>query len=417
STFKHRPWVKDPGTEPERIKCFHESKLHCAVPGYEYAAAAELIVISGLLKNTINVDVRDIMTRWKKVDSHQVLEAHLPQLVPLDYIEEVYIAKNLFDSLTPAAQESAKKIFRDSLHITKHEINLTDTGGGGSQPSDKSRADYQDYVMSALIEKFNKRKDRTRHLHGSVLTLAPSAFTDHIMLPQTIGQARTQYLRTHKQSSNSDDIYIYWETMYGDMMVTLSDERIDPDKAQPDIQCLITGKCSSSSRTFHRGANIENFLTYCLKIEKKTGQATLSHAGPNSIYCYETITCRFSKATLDLSKLDYVRVSAGSQKVPIRNLTINFEKIPDLHPLFDRNFKRGDDPFPNRKSPHQRNRSPSPQTAQSTRDKSPSFLRKAVAVFFGYDADDKSLDPCPYSINCLFQQESQHMKKYSHPCP
>ncbi|CAF5020131.1 unnamed protein product, partial [Rotaria socialis] len=161
------------------------------------------------------------------------------------------------------------------------------------------------YVMSALIEKFNKRKDRTRHLHGSVLTLAPSAFTDHIMLPPTIGQARTQYLRTHKQSSNSDDIYIYWETMYGDMMVTLSDERIDPDKTQPDIQCLvcyiaerpstitatysetysylnagepyrhsvikITGKCSSSSRTFHRGANIENFLTYCLKIEKKTG--------------------------------------------------------------------------------------------------------------------------------------------------
>ncbi|CAF4937521.1 unnamed protein product, partial [Rotaria socialis] len=265
---KHRPWVKDPGTEPERIKCFHESKLHCAVPGYEYAAAAaELIVISGLLRNTINADVQDIITRWNKVDSHQVLEAHLPQLVPLDYIEE------------------------------------------------------------------------------------------------------------------------------------------------------ITGKCSSSSRTFHRGANIENFLTYCLKIEKKTGQATLSHAGPNSIYCYETITCRFSKATLDLSKLDYVRVSAGSQKVPIRNLTINFEKIPDLHPLFDRNFKRGDDPFPNRKSPHQRNRSPSPQTAQSTRDKSPSFLRKAVAVFFGYDADDKSLDPCPYSINCLFQQESQHMKKYSHPCP
>ncbi|CAF3050500.1 unnamed protein product, partial [Rotaria socialis] len=182
----------------------------------------------------------------------------------------------------------------------------------------------------------------------------------------------------------------------------------------------ITGKCSSSSRTFHRGANIENFLTYCLKIEKKTGQATLSHAGPNSIYCYETITCRFSKTTLDLSKLDYVHVSAGSQKVPIRNLTINFEKIPDLHPLFDRNFKRGDDPFHNRKSPHLRSRSPSPNIAQSTRDMPPSFIRKAanaVAGLFGYDADDKSLGPCPYSINCLFQGESQHMKKYSHPCP
>ncbi|CAF2836536.1 unnamed protein product [Rotaria sp. Silwood2] len=454
STFSHRPWFKDPSAEAERIKCFHQSKLHCSVPGYEYAAAAELMAVSGLQKKTIDVDLKDIINRWKKVDSHQVFEAHLPRLVPLDYIEEVYIPKNLFSSLTPAAQESAKKVFRDALHITNHEINLTATGGGSSHPSDKSRSEYQDFVTSALIQKFEKQKERGRRFRGTMLTLAPSQFTDHIVLPLTISDAHDQYLRTHKQSSDSDDTYIYWETMYGDMMITLSDEPINPDKSQPHIRCLVcyiaerpstttttysesysylnagepyrhgviktTGKCSSSSRSFHRGCNIENFLTYCLKIEKKTGQVTLSHAGPNSIYCYETIMCKFSKATLDFSKLKYVHVSAGSYKVPIRNLIISFEQNSDLHPSFDRNFKRGDDAFSRRKKSHSRDRSSSPTTPQSPRNKSPSFLNKAkgaVLGLFGYGADDKKIESCPYSINCVLQESSKHMKEYSHPCP
>ncbi|CAF1101396.1 unnamed protein product [Rotaria sp. Silwood1] len=453
-TFSHRPWVKDPGTDAERIKSFHESKLHCSVPGYEYAAAAELMAVSGLQKKTMDVDLKAIINHWKKVDSHQVFEAHLPRLVPLDYIEEVYIPKNLFSSLTPAAQESAKKIFRDSLHITDHEINLISGGGGGSHPSDKSRSNYQDFVTSALIEKFEKRKERGRHFRGTVLTLAPSQFTDHIVLPLTITEAHEQYVQTHKKSSNSDDTYIYWETMYGDMMITLSDEPINPNKSQPRIRCLvcyiaerpstttttynesysylnagepyrhgiikINGQCSKSSRSFHRGCNIENFLTYCLKIEKKAGQVTLSHAGPNSIYCYETITCTFSKTTLDLSKLKYVHVSAGANKVPIRNLIITFEQISDLHPSFDGNFKKGSDAFPRRKRSRSRDRSSSPKASQSPRDKSPSILNKAKDAFlgfFGYGADDKKLQSCPYSINCLFQESSKHMEEYSHPCP
>ncbi|CAF1025353.1 unnamed protein product [Rotaria sordida] len=451
-TFSHRPWVKDPGTQVERIKCFHESKLHCAIPGYEYAAAAELMAVSGLRKKTMDVDLKGIIHRWKEVDSHEVFEAHLPQLVPLDYIDEIYIPKNLFNSLTSAAQQSAKKIFRDALHITKHEINLTSTGGGGPHPSDRSRSDYQDFVTSALIQKFEKRKERTRRFRGFVLTLEPSQFTDHIVLPLTINEARNQYLRTHKQSSNSDDTYIYWEAMYGDMMITLSDEPINPDKSQPRIQCLVcyiaerpsttttnynesysylnadepyrhivikaNGQCSSSSRSFHRGCNIENFLTYCLKIEKKTGQVTLSHAGPNSIYCYETITYKFSKAIIDLGKLEYVHVSAGSHKVPIRNLIISFEQIPDLYPSFDKNFKRGDDAFSRRKRSHSRDHLHSLKTPQSPEDKSPSFLNKAkdaVLGLFGYD--DKKLEPCPHSINCLLQKSSKHMREYSHPCP
>ena len=452
-TFRSRPWTKDPGSDSERIKCFHGSKLHCSVPGYEYAAAAELMAVTGLPNKTMNADLKAILNRWKKVDSHQVFEAHLPQLVPLDYVEEVYIPKNLFGSLTPLAQESAKKIFRNSLNITTHEINLSDTGGGGSQPSDKSRSEYQNFVVDKLVRKFEKQIGRTTRFHGTVVTLAPSQFTDHLVIPLTISQAYNQYRRTHKHDPNCDNIFIYWQSLYGDMMITLSDEPINPQTRQPNMKHLVCyiaerpstettyyhetysyinadeplrhillmkkGHCSASSCSFHRGCNIEDFLTYCLKIDRKTGQVTLSHAGPNSIYCYETIACKFSKTTLDLNALNYIHVSAGAQKVPIRNLVISFEQILDLHPSFDKNFKRGNEPFSGRKRSHSRDRSGSPKQEQSPRTKSPSKIGKFfydVANFFGYDSDGKKPEPCPYSINCLFREQSHHTKEYSHPC-
>jgi hypothetical protein len=254
--------------------------------------------------------------------------------------------------------------------------------------------------------------------------------------------------------------------MYGNMMVTLSDEPIDPDTSQPNLQCLVcyiaerpstttinysesntylnagepykhgiilsTGQCSGISNSFHRGCNIEDFLTYCLKIEKKTGQVILSHAGPNSIYCHETIKCKFAKANLNLNKLKHIHVSAGSQKVPIRNLIISFEKIQDLHPSVDQNFKRGADASPHqnksqnndnsssRKRIPSRERTPPRKRTPSPREESSSVISKlvgGVAYLFGYDTDGKKLEPCPYSINCRLQDSSKHIKEYSHPCP
>ena len=200
--FKNRVWTEDPRTPEGKARCFHQSKLHCSIPGYEYAAAAELIAITGSRQKSTNVDLRDIVDRWLKVDSHSVIEAHLPRLIPLDYVEEVYIPKNLFASLTPAAQESATHIFGDSLHITDHDTNLTDTprSGGGSHPTDKSRSAYQDYVNKQLKEKFKARMDLPRQFRGTVITLEPSQFTDQIVLPVNIDK-RVRSISSTKQIS------------------------------------------------------------------------------------------------------------------------------------------------------------------------------------------------------------------------
>ncbi|UJR32654.1 hypothetical protein I4U23_020114 [Adineta vaga] len=442
-TYPHRPWVSDPGSESEKIKCFHRSKLHCSTPDYAYAAAAELIAITGILKKNMDVNVKDILHRWINVDSHEVFEAHLPQLVPLDYIDAVYIPKNLFESLSAVAQNSAKKTFRNCLHITDHQVNLAFSD---LRSKDESRSKYQEFVVQKLIEKIEKRMKRSSYLYGTVITLAPSRFTEHVVLPVTVNKACDQYRRNHKRTTDLDDIYIYWQTMYGDMMLTLSNEPFDPKIKQTNIRYLVcylaerpsitttnyneaysyvnaddpfrhdiimtNGNCSASTRTFYRGSNIENFLTFCLKLEKKTGRVTLSHAGPNGIYCNERISCHFPKATLDLSRLRFIHISAGARKIPVRNLIVTFEEIPDLHPSYDKNFTPEHNVSSRQKGSH---------SGDSSREKSPSVLSKvgrfAHNVVDYLVGNDKKRKPCSESIYCLSQKSPNHTEEFSHPCP
>ena len=154
---------------------------------------------------------------------------------------------------------------------------------------------------------------------------------------------------------------------------------------------------------------MDEFITYCLKLERNTGQITLSHAGPNSIYNDQTISHRFHKSQLALHDLKYIQISAGSQKVPVRNLTVGFKPIADLHPPVNKHFKRSDAPPA----------TPRSQASQhSPDDKSRGFIPKGVDFVMGQIGFDKkkALQPCRYSINCREQSSEEHCKKYSHPC-
>ncbi|CAF3121371.1 unnamed protein product [Rotaria sp. Silwood2] len=450
--YGKRLWSPDPGTEDGRIADFHASKLHCAVPGYEHAAAMELMARVGASKKTLNVDLKSVQKHWATIDSHQVFEGHLPQLIPLDYIDHVYIPESLFKSLSEATQNSAKKAFGKHLKITSHKIDVSQTAGGGSKPSDKVRGEYQDFVLKELAEKFARNADRQDKLRGIVITVRPTHFEDHIILPLTISQAYSQYDDNHKRPWKI--MYIYWQAMYGDMMLTISNEPIDPKAQQPHLRCLVCyvaerpdtstndyretysylsnnepykhdvilrdRRFKDGSNTFYLGRNTDNFMTYCLTIERETGKTTLSHVGPNAIYNTDKISCTFAKHELDFGQLDYIHVSAGSKKVPIRNLTICFEKIPDLHPSIDDDFKQDSFSFPDSYDAKENSRSTdrvsSPaQEKSSSNDKSPTLFRKLV----NWIAGDSSAIPCPDSVNCLKQyseDDESHNSKFTHPC-
>ncbi|CAF5110452.1 unnamed protein product, partial [Rotaria magnacalcarata] len=121
NAFMQRPWMKDSGSFHGRMKQLQEAKLHCSIVGHDYAAAADLMATIGLRDKTMNVDLNAIMKHLKSINSNTTFEGHLPDFIPLDYIGEVYIPKNLFQSLSSPAQMAARSIFGDSLRITNHE--------------------------------------------------------------------------------------------------------------------------------------------------------------------------------------------------------------------------------------------------------------------------------------------------------
>jgi uncharacterized protein (TIGR02452 family) len=440
SAYKHRPWLKDPGTMKDRVQCFHWTKLHCSIPGYDYVAAMELMALTGLKKKTMDVKLKDVQEHWMSVDPHEVFESHLPHLIPLDYIDHIYMPRNVFDSLSSYAQNSTKETFRHNLTITDHNIDLNIT-----HQLDSTRRPYEKYVHDEVRKKI---ANNNYHFHrGIIMTLPASNFTQYICIPMTISQSFHLYQNTKQQS---DSIFIYWQAKGGDMILTISEYRIDPSRDQsqnPSLMCYIADISSNNindyresysyitnnhpyshdmlvqscnfkakSNTFHRGCNIYDYINYCLKINRKTGEVILTHVGSNSIYNHQMINYTFQRSEFDLTKLDYIHISACNRIVPIRNLVIRHKPIEEYYPSFDKDFKEGSEPLVSSSKP---TAAAAAASKDDQEDEGQSLWDYFKDKLFGND-DDKSLIPCRDSINCLLQysyeNSESHNKKYSHPC-
>lgn len=433
--YKLRPWLTNPGTPEARIEHFHQNKLHCSIDGYEEATAAELLALTGLAaKSTENIDLNAVRNRWLTVDSHFVLEAHLPQLIPLDYVERVFIAQNTFDSLSNTAQELSRKIFGSGLCITPHEIDASIKLASPNQPLDPARTVYQTSVVNDILEMIETEANSTVLKQGTWVTIPASSFHEDIVNPLTISQSFEQ----HQSSSNS--IYIYWEIFHGDMILTLANQIIDRNVTeQADLQCLTCyiarwpsnnipkttsqpiqdyregytyisnhhpkrhhlfmedRRFKASSETFHRGCNIDDYITYCLHIDRTSGIVTLSVCRSNSIHNQQKLTYQFNSTELDLNQLEFIHLGAGSETVPVRNLIIRHEPVREFHPMIDTEFIDG-------------------QTSLSCL-----VDRLRTTTINPKPQPEKKFNLCPDSVHCLLQYlqtpaAEEHKKQYTHPC-
>ncbi|CAF4240469.1 unnamed protein product, partial [Didymodactylos carnosus] len=306
--YESHPWLgPDPNTEKDRINLFHKSKLHASIP---------------------------------------------------DYIEHIYMTEDIHTSLSTNARNTIDKFFKNCITI-----------------ENKNDDEYSKFVIDKLVEKFSHSAldSISRPIQGIVMTIESTNLKNHYLLPLTISQAYAQYQIKHPKASVNCKIYIYWQVMNGDMMLTLSNKQIDPNKVQNELKCLIcyiapkpilndstyheqTSYLNSAhpfqhqkfidrktyaakSTTFYVECNTDDLMTFCLEIDRSNGMVTLSHAGPNSIYNHEKISCEFSK-NVNLADLEYIHVSAGAQALPIRNLIVCFEKQYDLHATFDEKFAK-----------------------------------------------------------------------------
>ena len=466
NAYKWRPWLTDPGALDKRIEHFHQNKLHCSIPGYEMAAAYELMALTGLSKkSTKDIDVKALVTRWMGLDPHHVFEAHLPQLIPLDYIEKVYMTETTFKSLSSQAQQSARTIFGDMLHTTPHQV--TGETPGLKQKIDPPRQAFQTFVMEDTFKVVEQRLNTLPSHQGTCVTLSSSNFREFVHIPMTISQALSQ-------NGSSDVVYIYWEALQGDMSLILTYEMINTEVDQKNLKCLtchiakwpksniITTstlttsdyqegysyigtshpfthyhiiqdrKFRASSATFHRGCNTHEYVIYNLVLNRKTSQVTLAIVGSNSLYNQHNLTFTFDKNDLDLTKLEYIQISAGGTVVPVRNFVVQSKPIEKYHPSLDTDLMKAN---PGTKkvqpllilqkkpstaslpvsSPKLQKKVPTVDSAPPPPPPPPPILPKKPSP------PSSTAKACPKSIYCQLQyadneEGKKHIAEFSHPC-
>ena len=190
-------------------------KLNASIPGYDYAAALELIALTSLhfKRTTMDITLDKILERWFEVDSHLTVEGHLPQLIPLSYIDHIYIPQNLYDSLSNDSRKAINANFKHRITRVPHDGEADQPPKPpGPKPSSKSREKYQDFVVEELRKRF---LDRVKHsspssVRGIAITIVPTDFTDPYILPLTISQAYEQYCSSKKHPPPEKTYYIYW---------------------------------------------------------------------------------------------------------------------------------------------------------------------------------------------------------------
>ncbi|CAF2547621.1 unnamed protein product [Rotaria sp. Silwood2] len=452
--YQCQPWL---GVESnygdDRIKLFHETKLHASIPGYEQAAAIELIALTSYNSNqrTMNIDLNIIFNRWLNIHSQNSIEARLPQRIPLDYIDEIHMTQSIYDSFDVDMHDRIKTIFGARLRIS---------------PT-KSNDAYASCIASALIERWDKH-DFQSVVQGLVITIPPTNFLDNLVIPLRISETY-QYYRMHRSRASKDmTIYIYWQVINGDMMLTLSKEQADPNdftSKTRSLICYIAEKPSTTTNQYHEypsylnlgqpfqhqafmdenryaaqstsfylGCNLNGFMMFCFEIQPSNGVVKLSHAGPNSIYNREIISCTFHRSTFDLSELEFLHVSAGNRAVSVRNLFVTFEKQEHLHPKIDLKLDKISSFESATSNDVQADKSHDKPCASSftvandqarrlagimdqMKNMAVQIKDNAIDAFAG--KKDSPITPCPCGINCLIQFSDKglhHNSKYSHPC-
>ncbi|CAF1478157.1 unnamed protein product, partial [Didymodactylos carnosus] len=132
------------------------------------------------------------------------------QLIPLDYVDCVYMPKNVFETFTPEAQQLANITFNKSLIITDHQVNLSLIVPGNTIALDGTRQPYQKSVLQQICEKIEQITNSPHISRDIVITAPGSKFEEHIILPMTISQSYDLYcLHKGQQPNKPDFTYIY----------------------------------------------------------------------------------------------------------------------------------------------------------------------------------------------------------------
>ncbi|CAF1510013.1 unnamed protein product [Didymodactylos carnosus] len=145
-------------------------------------------------------------------------------------------------------------------------IELLDQQG---RPPNASRIKYQNYVVNELLEKIDQR--------SKILTSNNTTSQDGDML-----------ILTNERIEKEGESNLKYLTYYVSPIPSTTTVPDDYHETNSYINNLTS----------------DDYIQYCLRIRRQTGQVSLIHAGVNDIYNPSPLECSFTKDKLNSTKLE-----------------------------------------------------------------------------------------------------------------
>lgn len=307
-----RPWADKFSPEewkPERrgAKNFHESKFHPVAPDTWKVIAMDLIIrVAHIKKIKLNDVTFDMVQEWwKTVDSHQVLEAHLPSQVPLSYIEGVVMSTRIWESFSKEQQILAKQTFNDNLHITGDE--------------------NESFNTSCTIS----TQPRQQRYEGFCFLIPPSSTLVEWFIPlKLVPRSSTKLAFIAFESIGHQFILNVFSQEKGISISTVFDGLSDSISISCDSphQALSNPRSPLVNTSFYEGIQPNRKIRYLMTLDGARNIITLRHYGPSAVQCESK---SLSYEMVDVSKLCYFSFYVyGKETVELYNVRTLMDPIP-----------------------------------------------------------------------------------------
>eukprot|EP00002_Diphylleia_rotans_P016257 TRINITY_DN3162_c0_g1_i2.p1 TRINITY_DN3162_c0_g1~~TRINITY_DN3162_c0_g1_i2.p1 ORF type:complete len:1864 (+),score=286.85 TRINITY_DN3162_c0_g1_i2:1390-6981(+) len=131
-----RPWIVLAGQTPRLV--FDTFKMHSTLQGWQKTIAEQLI--SYLSSKGPCHTVSDVVNTWESVDSHFVIECHLPSFIPISYVHKIIMPKNIYARVSEGAKSELRRIFPDFEERVLRLTQLDQANEKENEPATKETA-------------------------------------------------------------------------------------------------------------------------------------------------------------------------------------------------------------------------------------------------------------------------------------
>lgn len=256
-----RPWVgKNRPWDMKGNEHFFRSKFHPSDPRWADVVAMDWILRVSLAerKDVSEVTFADVMSFLEKQRREHVPEAHLPQYIPMEYVENVVILNSTYDKIKAYASDGAKMML-DMLDekglITKCPPLETSTCGYCVYGGDASlRATPASETFGMRLE--NIPSKTLPGMHGFTFALAP----------------KKEYFLPVALSYTTDTVHFAFSVCGGPFSVSLSDigDTIPPNGIQPHAVTFHIGSKDVDTDEKDINAIIKSYEFESLRISNGT---------------------------------------------------------------------------------------------------------------------------------------------------